>query len=632
MWIFGKYAYYKPTSRIVAYQKNGLQEAFSKIQSSAKNSYVLGFVSYEAGIFSQDFSQLQVSSKLYDTTTQPLLEFWCFKKRKKLQKILHKNTNPTLAFSIHKNLDQARYKKYFRRIKKELACGNTYQVNYTQELKLSSHNSAFGIFTSLLPKQDTSYKAFISTDSQEIICFSPELFFKLKNDKITLQPMKGTIARGKTKKEDEHRKKLLRTDSKNKAENIMIVDLLRNDISQIARSGTLKIKNLFKIKTLPSLHQMVSTLQARLKKDSPGKTCNLFAIFDALFPCGSITGAPKKSTMHIIKALENQTRDVYCGSIGLVYKKKAIFNVAIRTLQRRKGEPWRYGVGGAIVWDSKCSEEFAELQLKSQFLFSQDFKLFETMLLRRTAKGLEAFLGEYHFYRILRSACELYGLDANSRQNPVLYELLNSQKPAPSDKLIVQTQNLVQALLRDSIPLHPLALTEAWMPLPINFTNAVESALKDLDFTKTHKPFILKFLLDKNGTLEFEAREKKDFPHNSLPVQVSLSKHTQDWHNDFLYHKTTNRAHFVVPDSCEFDVIYQNQRGEFTEGTRCNIAILQDSQLLTPALSSGLLCGCMRELLLSCGCMTEKILKTTDSQNARIFALNSVYGVFEVRL
>ncbi|WP_317397257.1 anthranilate synthase component I family protein [Helicobacter bilis] len=325
---------------------------------------------------------------------EPLLYFELFLKRKKFKPIQKKYQKNKL-FNIVKPLDKKRYILDFSRIKENIQQGHTYQVNYTQEILLSPllKKDSFTYFKILSSRQNTPYKAYITNKHVEILSLSPELFFHYKNHTITTQPMKGTIKRafieknkiknevkpnlklykqykkipkikGIDKVSDFSNLKTLHYDSKNRSENVMIVDLLRNDLSRIGLQGSVRVKELFAIRTYPTLHQMVSTIQAKLPKHY-----GIIEILKALFPCGSITGAPKYKTTHIISELEQRKRGVYCGAIGVISKKECIMSVPIRTLYKPKQDTYyHYGVGSGVVWESLAEEEFSELQLKCKFL------------------------------------------------------------------------------------------------------------------------------------------------------------------------------------------------------------------------------------------------------------------------
>ncbi|MDD3420323.1 MAG: bifunctional anthranilate synthase component I family protein/class IV aminotransferase, partial [Candidatus Gastranaerophilales bacterium] len=285
-------------------------------------------------------------------------------------------------------------------IKNQIAFGNTYEVNYTYDYSVFSPLNGLDLYNQILSNQKTPYNAYIKNQYEEVLCFSPELFFTLKGNKITTKPMKGTVKRGATSKEDASNIKFLQNDIKNRAENVMIVDLLRNDLGKIAKTGSVNVDKLFEIETHKTLHTMTSTISAEIHDDA-----TLYDVFEAIFPCGSITGAPKISTMKIIDQEESGRRNIYCGAIGLITPDECVFNVPIRILQKQNGQNhYKYRVGGAIVWDSSVFDEGDETLVKMKFLDPSDsFKLVETLL----AQDGEFVFGDEHFFRMQKSACEL---------------------------------------------------------------------------------------------------------------------------------------------------------------------------------------------------------------------------------
>ncbi len=398
MFIFGNHVYTKSSKTLKAFTYNEVIECVNYMQryiKSKKNGYFVGYMTYECALLIQAYNIKNISfySKIntFENSKEPLLYFELFKNKKK-HKLNNKKIDNEPLFDIHIDLDKIRYSNDFANIKKNISLGNTYQTNYTQEILLKPKTTfnAFKCFKNLANKQNTKYKAYIKNDYLEILSFSPELFFKIKHNKIITKPMKGTTKRGykninitsfsnrdtynkiKNKQrlfkidkfKDNLNKKILQNDIKNRSENVMIVDLIRNDLSKVAIQGSVKVKNMFAIHTYPTLHQMTSTIKAKLPKNYI-----LFELLKALFPCGSITGAPKLKTIEIINMLEKRNRGVYCGTIGVVSKKNITFNIPIRTLNKYCNETYyRYGVGSGIVWDSNLDDEFRELKLKYKFL------------------------------------------------------------------------------------------------------------------------------------------------------------------------------------------------------------------------------------------------------------------------
>ena len=308
------------------------------------------------------------------------------------------------------------YEKGFKQIKEEISCGNTYEVNYTFDFQIDTKYSAQEIYNYFLTKQKTPYNAFIKNDYEDILSFSPELFFRKTGNTILTKPMKGTIERGLNEIEDKNKIDYLYNDIKNRAENVMIVDLLRNDLGRISKTGSVKVPKLFEIETHKTLHQMTSEVTSTLKDD-----ITLYDIFKAIFPCGSITGAPKISTMNIIDNVEVGNRNVYCGAIGFIHKDCCEFSVPIRILQKTKDEKsYIYRAGGAVVWDSVVENEWDEAILKTAFLAenSRNWQLLETL----KVEGEKPILFCEHLERLRTSARKL-----NFKYNKTLENLKFSQ-------------------------------------------------------------------------------------------------------------------------------------------------------------------------------------------------------------
>lgn len=289
-------------------------------------------------------------------------------------------------------ISREEYERKIEFIKEKILDGITYEVNYTYPSLLETNLSDDELYEYLLPKQKTPYNAFIRNRHETVMSFSPELFFKISGRNILTKPMKGTVRRGDTPEEDARHREFLATDTKNRAENIMIVDLLRNDLGIVAKDGTVKADRLFEVEEHPTLFQMTSEISAELRDD-----VTLYDVIKAIYPCGSITGAPKVSTMRVIAEAEPYSRDVYCGAIAFIHGDEAVFSVPIRILQKRHDEKcFRYFAGGAITYDSTAGDEWNETITKAGFL-QTDFSLIETGTGDR----------DLHLKRLRKSADEL---------------------------------------------------------------------------------------------------------------------------------------------------------------------------------------------------------------------------------
>lgn len=382
MQIYSNKLFKNPIKIIKAFNNDEFTNAFAQIEKYRKDKFLLGYIRYEA-------KEIFLGNKI--TSINPLLYFEVYDDFEEYKQQYHKNIDINVSPNIH----FSEYKKALEKVKDEIANGNTYEVNYTYDFDVEYNCDDFELYEYLLEKQKTPYNTFIKNEYETLLSFSPELFFELENNHIITKPMKGTIKRGQTFEEDEQLKDFLYNDEKNRAENVMIVDLLRNDLGRIAKTGSVNVTKLFEIETHKTLHQMTSQIEAELTENT-----TLFDIFKAIFPCGSITGAPKISTMEIIDKIEQGQRNIYCGAIGLLTPEKTVFSVPIRILQKTKNETYfKYRAGGAIVWDSDIQDEWEETYTKTKFLNS-DFKLIETI----KAENGKLLFEEEHFKRLENSA------------------------------------------------------------------------------------------------------------------------------------------------------------------------------------------------------------------------------------
>jgi len=485
-------------------------------------------------------------------------------------------------------------------IKSFIETGDTYQVNYTLKFLFDFSGSASGLYETLRRNQSVSYGAFIKSGQQRILSFSPELFFRKSGSECVVRPMKGTSRRAPQLTADRVMGCQLAADSKNRSENVMIVDLLRNDLGRLCKMGKVEVVSLFDIETYETLHQMTSSVRGELRD---GVT--LEELFRAIFPCGSVTGAPKIRTMEIIKELEDGDRGVYTGGIGFISPVgDMVFNVPIRTvvLENGRGE---MGTGSGIVYDSDPENEWDECCLKARFLAEPepDFQLIETILWH-PEKGF--WLLERHLERLSASAV-YWGM--------------------PCDKSVVKTE----------------------------LEKAVAGFRQRDGFLSEQDPgecLRIRLLLHKDGVLETALTPCREpvmwhgvnaLNGGEMPVVVVASSVT-DSRDSFLYHKTTRRPLYdserqnaVGAGHCE--VLFLNERGELTEGSISNVFIVQGNRLLTPPLSSGLLNGILRQSLLAGEVsfrglqLKEKVLTEDDLKAAEaIYVGNSVRGMVRVKL
>ncbi|MGE6259157.1 aminodeoxychorismate synthase component I [Heyndrickxia sporothermodurans] len=529
----------------------------------SKGYYAAGYLSYEAAPAFDPAFQVCSCEKM------PLLWFGIFS-----QPIIHKETERKKSFKVSEwepTIHGHDYHTGIEKIKSAIENGDTYQINYTTRLKANFEGDDFSFYQHLTSVQESNYCAYLNIGDFRILSASPELFFRWDGNKIITRPMKGTIHRGKTVEEDENNANWLFHSEKNRAENVMIVDLLRNDLGNIAIPGTVKVEELFKVEQYPTVWQMTSSISAKTEKN-----IDIVDIFSALFPCGSITGAPKISTMKYIANLEDSPREVYCGAIGYISPKgETIFNVPIRTvmIDQQVGEAV-YGVGGGITWDSTATDEYEEIVTKAKLLTANrpSFQLLESLLLENN----QYFLLDQHLNRLKKSA-----------------EFFNFTLPM----------------------------------------NDIYKELNDIASKHSKHKMKIRLLVSKNGEFTIGAETISKF--NQI-YKVKISDKPINKNNRFHYHKTTNRQCYQehkVNQTDVFDVILWNQDGELTEFINGNIVLEIDGMMYTPKQSAGLLAGTFRSELIQSGKIKERVLKVQDLQLAnKIWFINSVRKWVEVIL
>ncbi len=597
--IFNKHIYYECAFALGAKSYAEARELFTNIESLKDKYYFVGYVAYE-------FYKI-LENPHYESAVN-LVYFEAFSKRKKLKKDFY-DTNSRYYPRLSR-LDSKEYQKAFKFVKEAIARGQSYQLNLTQELNLHTELSGIELFKILKKEQNTKYTMYLKNEDMEILSFSPELFFKSKKREITTKPMKGTSLKGKNKKETHKRAKILQNDSKNRSENVMIVDLLRNDLAHIAKAKSIKVARLFEIESYKSLLQMTSTIRAKLRK-----SVGLLDIFAALFPCGSITGAPKKESMKLIESLEQRERGVYCGALGVVHKDKSIFSVGIRTLYKKSGEKaFRYGVGSGLVWDSVCEEEQRELELKASFLQNanalknaEDFYLFETMYMQG---GLILFFKE-HLERLLKSA-KYFNVGVEK-----IYKDFS--------RILEQKRDFSQGFDTDIMRLNEKLFSGQYG----FFDDFVRGDKARIQNTGQ----ILRLILHKDGSYFFDTLPLAE-PKSTL---LLLAKEAV-CKDDLSFHKTSYNPLFaryykLWKNNACFDVVFCNERGELCEGSRSNIIVQKEGLLYTPSLESGLLNGIYRQFLLRLGVIKEGRLSLKDLQEAQaVYAINSLRGLVKCDL
>ncbi len=585
------YLFLHPVNILTAHSLNELPELFSAVEAAlASGLHVAGFFSYEAGYHFEN-----VTASLSAPQSLPLAWFGaydapcifdhahgCFQGHTPLPRHLP-HDEPTTAPVLHQlslRIPKDDYIASIAKIKDYIAAGDTYQVNFTDAVTFPTQLPASTLFAALSRHQSVAYGAFLNVAGHHILSLSPELFFSVdahpNASKIITRPMKGTMPRGLDTAEDAEAILRLQRDEKNRSEHVMIVDLLRNDLGRICNSGSVHVEDLFSVERYETLLQMTSTIAGTLRPNT-----NFYDIFRAMFPCGSITGAPKIRTMQIIRELEPHPRGVYTGAIGFIApNRSATFSVAIRTLVLHNNHV-HMGVGGGIVADSVPEDEHRECLLKASFLTRahHPFQLIETILWDN-----QFFLLPLHLDR-LESSAHYFNF--------------------AFDRSAIESQ------------LHALALT-----------------------FKAGSQYRVRQLLHPDGTITLTHASLLEDPS---PIRVRLSSERTSSTDVFLRHKTTHRElyddQYASARAEGFDeVLFLNERGELTEGAISNIFIEHSGnpehsgQLLTPPLASGVLPGVLRRHLLETRPTAEERILTLDDLHAAdaIFLCNSVRGIRKV--
>jgi para-aminobenzoate synthetase/4-amino-4-deoxychorismate lyase len=547
--------------------------ALQKLESCVEQGrHAAGFISYEAAAAFDSDLVTRPHGEF------PLLWFGLFADRRTVtavpvkEKSATEDSNHTLS-CWESSLSCGDYDTAIERIKGYIAAGDTYQVNFTMRQRFGFSGSEKSFYRELCRSQRAPYCAFLDLGRYSVLSTSPELFFKLKGGRLTTRPMKGTAKRGRWGDEDAKIVAEFKENAKERAENLMIVDLLRNDMGRVSETGSVQVASLFDVERLETLHQMTSTITSQLR---PGTT--IVELFRALFPCGSVTGAPKKRTMEIIAELEDSPRGLYTGCIGyLSPNQEAVFNVAIRTavIDRETGRG-ELGLGSGITWDSVADSEYEECLAKGRFLRSPvpEFKLLESILFE---EGSGYFLLERHLHRLSRSAA-YFGF------SPV-------------------RENIGEILEKRAVALQG--------------------------------PHKVRLLLSRTGAFSIESEPISGEMGEGLPT-ITYAEARVDSSNPFLYHKTDNRALYSSEQAKKpgcADLVFLNERDEVTEGAVHNIVLRVNGELVTPRLESGLLPGTFREELLAVGEIREQTITGRDLDQAEeIYLINSVRRWRKVRL
>ncbi len=526
-------------------------------------SYAAGFIAYEAA---PAFDQALVT---HDETDFPLLWFALCDAPRQLIELPPVPSAPWPVLDWTPSITPDTYREAITTIRQHIERGDTYQVNFTYRLRSQVTADPWTLFWQLARAHDPPYGAFIDTGDWAICSLSPELFFHLDDTTIVSRPMKGTMPRGLWYADDQEKAAALRASHKDQAENVMIVDMVRNDLGHIADTGSVQVPELFALERYPTVWQMTSTVQART-------TAPLDQILQAIFPAASITGAPKRRTMQLITQLESTPRRIYTGAIGFIApNRRAQFNVAIRTLliDRTSGQG-EYGVGGGVVWDSHAGGEWAESQVKARVLHTPRpaFDLLETL---RWTPDEGFWLLDLHLTRLAQSA-DYFGYRIDL----------------------------------------------------VHIRQALASATADLP-AAGHK---VRLLVSRHGACQVETGllepTSTDVPEIAL-ARTPVDRHNPFLYHKTTHREVYAVARAACPDVS--DVLLFNEQGEVTESTIANVVVDIDGRLYTPPIRCGLLAGTFRAWLLAQGQIHEQVLSISDILNSpRVYLINSVRGMWRV--
>ena len=574
------YLFRDPIQILSASTLDELPDLFQQLETALNNGfYAAGYVSYECGYHFQSLAPVNLAP-----SELPLVWFGIYNQpsifnHKKEGKESSSSSCTADAFGnisspptnpIALTISEEDFCVTVHRIKEYIQAGDTYQVNLTDRVNAEFDASSDEIFAELSHRQPVSYSAFLNVSGHQILSLSPELFFRVNAGNIVTRPMKGTMPRGLDSVEDIATALRLQDDEKNRAEHVMIVDLLRNDLGRICTMGSIHVEDLFSVEKYTTLFQMTSTVSGVLRDE-----IGYYEIFKSMFPSGSVTGAPKIRTMQIIHELEQRSRGVYTGAIGFIAPDRtSVFNVAIRTLVLKNGQA-TMGVGGGIVTDSDPMDEYRECLLKASFLnrTTPPFQLLETMLW----DGEITFLG-LHLDRMEASA-SYFGF--------------------PFDRQSIEMQLSTQSKQFSQGAHYRIRLL-------------LDAEGETTITTTRHIPH------ESTGRVRIS-------PERTSSSDVFLRHKTT---NRERYDRLYAQAHADGFD----EVIFLNEREEVTEGTINNIFIERDGILLTPPLSSGVLPGVYRRYLLESNkTAEERVLTIQDLESAdSVFLCNSVRGMTRV--
>lgn len=561
-----------PKEIVSAMTPDEVGPALARLEAAAAEGlHAAGFFAYELGYVLEP----KIRDLLPEGRNVPLLWFGLYDAPRAMSEAevdhwlgTHTKSGSYQFTSVATAWDQQEYETRFAAVQEKIRAGDIYQLNLTFKARFRLEGSPLTFYRDMRRRQRVAYAGIVDTGEVTVLSASPELFIEKEGRVVSTRPMKGTAPRAGTPEADAEARRVLATDVKQRAENLMIVDLMRNDLGRIAEVGSVGVTDLFTVETFRTLHQMTSGVEATLK-DGLG----LGDLVRAIFPPGSVIGAPKIRAMELIRDYETEPRGVYCGAIGHITPAgAALFNVAIRTPVIFRGGEGEMGIGSGVVYDSVGAKEYAECLLKMKFLTDppKSFELIET-LLYEAGKGF--WLLEGHLERLKASAA---------------YFGYAHDEGAVREALDRAVEGRPEARLR------------------------------------------VRLLLAEDGAVSVTVAEQPV----QATMRYAISDTRVDSANPFLFHKTTRRdlydrewQHYADTQGAD-EVLYLNERGELAEGSRTNIFIERHGRLLTPPLSSGLLPGVLRRDLIVKGKAVEAVLTLDDLARAdAVYVGNSVRGL-----
>jgi len=570
-----------PAEIVVAETPDEIPAAFARLEAGrAAGLHAAGFFSFELGYVLEP----KLAGLLPPDRKVPLLWFGLYKAPQALGEAevdcwlsTHTKSGSYQFSSVSRAWTKEEYIQRFEKVQEKIRAGDIYQLNLTFKARFRLSGSPLTFYRDLRQRQRVAYGGIVDTGEVTVLTASPELFIEMKGRTIETRPMKGTSPRGGTPAADAEARRVLSSDAKQRAENLMIVDLMRNDIGRISEIGSVNVTDLFTVETYRTLHQMTSGVRATLLEN-----VTLLDLVRAIFPPGSVIGAPKIRAQELIAEYETESRGVYCGAIGSIAPDgQALFNVAIRSPIIFRDGSGEMGIGSGVVYDSVGAKEYDECLLKMKFLTDppKTFELIETLLWERD-KGF--WLIERHFERLAASARYFsFKLDEAAARTALEREVATAGRESPRLR--------VRLLLAED---GRLTVTSA--PLP---------------------------------------------PADAQPaMRFVISPTRLDSTDAFLFHKTTRRElydqewkHYSETMGAD-EVLYLNEHGELAEGSRTNIFVEREGTLITPPLPSGLLPGVLRAELIATGQAVEGVLVPEDLGTAdAVYLGNSVRGLVPAR-